>query len=219
MAKKKFRKLRKEPSERAPPPQGRPPVAGEMTPMQERFVEVYLISNNAAEAARQAGYSHDIARSLGQRLTDPKYYPHVVAAVEEGRRRLADLAEIEAVHVRRETMLLATSNIKRVANTRNNVLNINSLEELSDADAACIQSIKHGKYGIEVKLHSKDNALRLLSQQLGILAPEKHEHSGPGGKPIELKVMSDEQLDAEIQRELARIQGTPVPPATGKEAS
>lgn len=39
-----------------------------MNQRQRAFCEAYLISGNAAEAARQAGYSPRSARSIGQRL-------------------------------------------------------------------------------------------------------------------------------------------------------
>ena len=58
-----------------------PPRGGRLTERQRRFVEEYLISGNAADAARKAGYSDRVARSLGQRLLTDEY-PNVKAAIE-----------------------------------------------------------------------------------------------------------------------------------------
>jgi len=59
----------------------------ELTPKQERFVEQYLIENNASLAARQAGYSPGSARSTGYKLLQQ---PRVAARIEELRAELRD---------------------------------------------------------------------------------------------------------------------------------
>ncbi|HEY1736225.1 MAG TPA: terminase small subunit [Methylovirgula sp.] len=51
-----------------------------LTERQQRFVEAYLVTRNASQAARDAGYSPDNARSWGPTLLRR---PHIVAALRE----------------------------------------------------------------------------------------------------------------------------------------
>jgi hypothetical protein len=50
--------------------------------------------------------------------------------------------------------------------------------------------------GVRVRLYDKIAALDKLMKHIGGYQPDRHEISGPGGKPIETKVeTTDEKLD------------------------
>ena len=51
-----------------------------LTPLQERFVEEYLISLNATDAAKKAGYSKKTANQKGPELLQ---YPLVAKKIKE----------------------------------------------------------------------------------------------------------------------------------------
>lgn len=63
-----------------------------LTPQQWRFVQEYVSNDGRItlkEAAMRAGYSEASSHTEGYRLTNPKHYPHVVAAIQAYRAELA----------------------------------------------------------------------------------------------------------------------------------
>lgn len=68
----------------------------ELTERQKRFVEYYLQTGNASEAARQAGYSKKVAYSIGE---ENLRKPAIKAAIEKrlkalDKKRIADTDEV-----------------------------------------------------------------------------------------------------------------------------
>ena len=64
-----------------------------MSPQQWKFVQELCSGDGGVtlkEAAIRAGYSPETARETARRLTDPQKMPHVVAAIQEFRRELAE---------------------------------------------------------------------------------------------------------------------------------
>ena len=60
-----------------------------VTPKQARFVDLYVTTGNASEAARQAGYSRHRSNSAAHRLLN---LPHVKAAIAAIRAEIAERA-------------------------------------------------------------------------------------------------------------------------------
>lgn len=63
--------------------------------------------------------------------------------------------------------------------------------DLSPAARALYAGVKVTKEGIEIKMQSQEGALAKVAQHLGMLK-ERHEHSGPGGGPIETRDLVDD---------------------------
>jgi phage terminase small subunit len=158
-----------------------------LTPRQRRFVEEFLVSMNATDAARRAGYSARSANKLGPRLLGQ---PAVAAAIVAGRQRLTEKAEASAERVVSEYARIAFADIRRVITwSRSGVVTIKPSDELSDDDAAVIaevtdQATANGRT-VRVKLADKLHALDSLARHLGLFV-DRHEHSGPRGGPIQL---------------------------------
>ena len=58
----------------------------ELNARQRIFVGAYVDNGgNATQAAIAAGYSERTANTMGSRLTNPEYYPHVVKEIEKQR--------------------------------------------------------------------------------------------------------------------------------------
>jgi len=65
-----------------------------VTPKEWKFIQELVSGDGRCtlkEAAIRAGYSPELASDTGRRLTDPKKNPHVVAAIQEYRRELAEV--------------------------------------------------------------------------------------------------------------------------------
>ena len=76
-----------------------------LTPKQQAFVEIFVKENGrltATECAKQAGYSEQSAISQASVMRNPKYFPHVVKAIEDLQREYAEASKIDFVKHSRE---------------------------------------------------------------------------------------------------------------------
>lgn len=165
-------------------------MADDLTDLQARFVEEYLVDLNATAAAIRAGYSPDSARTLGSRT---RAMPAVDAAIRARQAELAASLGITQEHVLRERARLAFGDIRRVMDWGPAVpvydedtgearpvqgIVLKPADDLDDDAAAAIAEIRQTKEGLAIKLHDKPAALNALAKQLGFDAPTKVEHSG-----------------------------------------
>jgi phage terminase small subunit len=194
-AKKKASPTKKARSPRpSPPPLPRnglpaPPVA-KLTARQARFVDEYLITLSASEAARRAGYVKKHAD-----VTGPRLLGNVGVAAEIARRQAERAVKtgITQERVLLETSLLAFSDVTHyLVDEQGNVV----LAPGAPPDAMrALQSIKRkftkqfvaGEWvtvvEVEVKLWDKPGVLKLAGRHVGLF-PDKVEVSGPNGGPV-----------------------------------
>lgn len=184
---------------------------------QQRFVDEYIIDLNATQAATRAGYSPRTAGTQGQRLlTNVEIQAAIIAAKS---------ARAERTHVTQDRVLLELARIGfsdiRCMFTADGLLR--PIAELDDATAAAISSVKvvtrpgsevgdDGKRTVEhvheIKLWDKNSALDKIAKHLDMSPPDRVEHTGKGGGPIESRTthehgrsyeaMTDDELRAEL---------------------
>lgn len=146
------------------------PKNPKLSPKQERFVAEYVIDNNAAAAARRAGYAEKHADHLGYQLLCK---PLVAEAVEKKRKELARRLNVSAERVVQELARIAfadTTHVIRVINGRVTVEETANLDDDQRAAIAEISETTNANGGsLRVKLHDKVRALELLCRHLGIL--------------------------------------------------
>ena len=152
-----------------------------MTPKQAKFVQHYLISNNATQAAIAAGYDPKWATTNTVKLT--KQY-EVAAAIEAGRAKALKRSELTADKIIEEIRRLAFSDPRRLYDPVTKKLK--HVLDLDDEAAAAVYSpdtkIRNLAAGdgvqdtIEaIKTWPKDRALDQLVKIFGLNAPEKHQ--------------------------------------------
>lgn len=129
-------------------------MRGKLNKKQAAFVREYLIDQNATQAAIRAGYSPNTAYSSGQRLTK---HVDVKAAIDKGRLRLAEKADIKAQDV------------------------IDELRRIALYDPA--RAPDEGLLMLGTKADHKIRALEDIGKYLGMWVDRK-EVSGPDGQPI-----------------------------------
>lgn len=177
-----------------------------LTFKQQRFVDAYVgeAKGNGTRAALSAGYSEKGVRvAAHDLLTNPNIQAAIKARVseyamspEEVLAEYADIARNASVVPLLE-MALRNQNGKAVSRPY--------LELLDDEgnikpEARFIKSVKLTSNAkteedtVAVELHDRMAALDRLAKYHG-LQPDKHELSGPGGKPIAV-ALTDEQLEA-----------------------
>lgn len=180
----------------------------ELTPKQESFCQMYTKHWTATRAAKEAGYSEKSAGLLGYQLLR---IPLVQSRIKE----LTDAA-LKDIGVSRERVLTELSRIAFLdpARVYDEIGQLIPIREMPEDVRRAISKVKifeefAGRgddreligFTKEVEFSPKKAALDSLGKYLGLF-PEKLEHSGPNGKPIEhrdLSTLSEEQLDARIK--------------------
>lgn len=162
-----------------------------LNPRQERFCQLYTTYWEATRAAREAGYSPKSAGWLGyQILQNP--------LIKERIAQLTDHA-LEQIGVSRERVLSELSQIATVdiSQAFDDMGQMKPLNEIPEQVRRAISAIEvneifagqgEDKMAIglakKIRFWDKPKALELLGKHLRLFT-EVHEHSGPGGKPIE----------------------------------
>jgi len=183
-----------------------------MTPKQQRFVDYYLSNGfNATDAAKSAGYSEKSAYSQGQRLLK---HVEVKKAVEKKQSNLRKNTKVKAEKIIAELAKIAFSNIKDIADWESASVRFKSSEDIPDEIAACIQEISEhstqtqfgGSQTLRLKLYDKQRALEMLGKYLGLWV-EKHEHSGPDGKPLQVQPVDPRLIVQDAAKLLKESEG------------
>jgi len=197
-------------------PAGKRRKAG-LTPRQEAFVAAYLVSLNATEAAREAGYSEKTAEQQGYRLLRNA---QVAAAVQKGRDAAQRRADLTLDEIIRETSKIAFANMAdymRVGPDGDPVLDFSKLTR--DQAAALVEVTvddyidgrgedRRSVRRVRFKLADKLGALVSLGKHFGGFG-SKVEVSGPGGAPLALAPLASLAADelASIRQILQRRAG------------
>ena len=163
----------------------------QVSPKRERFCQEYIIDLNGKQAAIRSGYSEKSAEVTASRLlSDVKVKARITQLMAERAKR----CELKQDDIIVELKRLGFSDMRNLAAWNSVQVKLKDSSELSDADAACVESVSQtvSKDGgsLSIKLHSKTKALELLARHLGLLH-DKVDHT-TGGK--ELQSMSNEEL-------------------------
>lgn len=145
-----------------------------MNDKQQRFVAEYLIDLNATQAAIRAGYSAKTAKQIGSRLLT---VVDVQAAIEAGKAKQLDKAELSAVRVLEEYRRLALSDVTALFDPETG--KFKSMKDMPAEARAAIASVKATKKNlvagdgvqedvIEIRLWDKTRALEGLGKHFGL---------------------------------------------------
>lgn len=149
-----------------------------MNAKQQRFVAEYLIDLNATAAAERVGYHPKMAAQLLAK-------PSIKDAIERGKRKQLDKAELTAVRVLEELRRLSFSDVRSLFDADGNLKPIHTL---TDAEAAAIASVEVVKKNLaagdgktdtvhKLKVWDKTRSLEMLAKHFGLLI-ERIDHSG-----------------------------------------
>jgi len=155
------------------------------TPRQEKFIEEYIMLDNATQAAKNAGYSEKTAYSQGQRLLKN------VEIADEIARRRAELRKtsITPERIVREYLQLLNANMKDYVAWGPGGVKPHPSDTLTDEQAAAIAEVAETQSGIKVRLHDKKGVLDSLARIAGMFV-EKVEHTGR----LEYEIVLPEEL-------------------------
>jgi phage terminase small subunit len=163
----------------------------ELSPKRERFCQEYIIDLNETQAAIRSGYSKKSAKNQGSRLMEND---DVKARIKILLAERAARCQVSQDDVLAELKRLGFSDMRNLAEWNSVLVKLKDSSEISDSDAACVESVSQtvSKDGgsLSIKLHSKTKSLELLARHLGMLH-DKIDHT-TGGK--ELQTMSKDEL-------------------------
>jgi phage terminase small subunit len=166
-----------------------------LTPKQQRVVDEYLVDLNATQAAIRAGYSEKTAYSIGNENLSK---PEIAKAIEGSQTARAKRTKITADHVLTELGKLGFSNMQDYMKAGANgdpYLDFSNLtrEQAAALAEVTVEDFKDGRgedardvRRVKFKLADKRAALVDMGKHLGMFK-DQVEHTGPDGKPIELK--------------------------------
>lgn len=172
-----------------------------MNARQHRFVAEYVISLNASDAARRAGYSERTAGSIGH---DNLKNPEIAAAIIATNAERARAASIDAARVLKEYVALAFNDLRDIfVELPDGGLRVRPVSEWPEGIGHALASVKvkqtlekeDGKFKpmelLEFKLHSKTEALKVLAEVTKVIdaAP------GSDSNPFVVKVLKNVSMD------------------------
>lgn len=187
-----------------------------LTPMQRAFVEALLGMRrpSATKAAIKAGYSKKTAHSQGPRLLE-----HVGVAAELERRRNARLRKF---HMGRDEILAQAAHVARGEVTDYVNWDVEGQttwrpsKRLSEGERAAVKSFKRKKktipcgdgqieeISLEVTLHDKMTALKLLGQEAGLFKDDKEATNVNVTVHSHLDALGDEEAEELARQALDR---------------
>lgn len=148
-----------------------------MTKKQKIFADEYLIDLNATRAYRVAYPSvkkdETAAAAAARMLRNVKVAAYIQERMQERQKR----TEITQDRVLKELAAIAFAKATDYAEVKDGQVNIKDTANLDEQQIRAIAGIKEGKFGIEVKLNNKEQALELLGRHLGMFK-DKLEVSG-----------------------------------------
>lgn len=149
-----------------------------LPPMQDRFVDEWLIDFNGTQAAIRAGYSERSARSIAGRLLTKD---NIQAEISRRQKDLQRRTEVTQDRVVKELARIAFANIadylhvETQTRTKDDGTEVtyqtvmfNETQELSADQRAALAVVKQSVNGFELKLHDKIKALELLGRHIGM---------------------------------------------------
>lgn len=138
-----------------------------LTEKQKRFVAEYLVDLNATQAAIRAGYSKKTAEVIGY---ENLRKPQIADEIEKRQEKLRNKLEITQERVIDEIAGIAFANASDfVTVTETGLLNIKPTSKVPKEKLPALAGIKYSANGaVEIKLHDKPAALRMLAEHLGL---------------------------------------------------
>ncbi len=158
-----------------------------LSPKQRLFVHEYLVSLNAAEAARRAGYSVRRAKETGCRLMK---LPAIKRAIEEARKKRETNLIMTREEILRELSIIGRADLKDFfVIQEGGEISAKPFDEMPEGTSRALESIEEVRTiressdgsetnvltdRIKFKTHSKLGALELLGRHEGLF-PNKVE--------------------------------------------
>lgn len=173
-----------------------------LTAKQQAFVREYLTDMNATQAAIRAGFSAKRASEIGWQLLQKTT---VKAALRAAQEDLAAAAGLNQVMVLQELKRIAFADLRDFVDWGPHGVRLRDSEFVDGrAVVEVSETVTEAGGSKKIKLHDKLAAIQHINKMLGWNAPEKLEHTGANGGPIEVEVNDAKQRLAQRLTRLNR---------------
>lgn len=181
-------------------------AAPTLTPKQAAFVEHYLQSWNATEAARRAGYAAKTAHSIGwENLRKPEIRKAIEARLKEHQLTTDDVLARLADH--------AMGGMADFLSASGNSFKLDLKQAAARGKLHLIRKYSKTRQGVSLELYDAQAALIQIGRALGLFV-DRQEVTGKDGGPIELADIKARLLSRFSQDDAERgAPGVPEPPA------
>ena len=186
----------------------------ELTDIQKRFIEEYLIDLNVSDAYKRAKGLPKSSCATGRSVFRNPLVQEEIRRRMKGRERMYEISQdrvlrelIKVAFTDRTNLAKVVEEVKRYPNgqpmkdkdgnpIKEQRVKLTVTDMLSEGERGAIAGIKQGKYGIEIQTYDKIRALELLGKHLGMF-DDRIKISG--GLEQKVNVLADilEQLDGE----------------------
>lgn len=163
-----------------------------LTQQQRFFAHEFLKDFNTYQAFQRAGYkSKDRANAHVVRS-----YPHVDAYIELLVSDKLREIKVEPDTILKEIYYVAMSRMTDYAKWKNGRVLLVRSSELTPEQAAAISSVKETRNGVEIKLHSKLQALKLLGDYLKLFGADIPTDKPPQETALDIKKEFDKLMNS-----------------------
>lgn len=156
-----------------------------LTIKQETFCNAYVETGNASEAYRRAFSCDNMKDSVinvkaSQLLNKGK----IAVRVRELQAELKKKSDITKDRILDDLEAILDAKITDYLTFNRGAITFKSFEVLTEKQIKAVESIKEGKFGIELKLHGKSWAIDRICKMLGYDAPQKIENEICTARPL-----------------------------------
>lgn len=148
-----------------------------LTAKQSRFVELYLLTLNASQAALDAGYSPKTAYAMG---AENLRKPEIAKAIQLAGQRLSERTQVTQKQLIAEWVKIAFTDLADFMTWGPDGAILKAMEELTPAQRAAVaevsQTITKDGGTIRLKLHDKQKALSELAARLWPITQQVEGH-------------------------------------------
>lgn len=150
----------------------------QLSPRQRRFVQEYIVDLNGAQAAIRAGYSKKTSKWVAWSNLKK---PHIEAAVRAEMEARMERTRVSGDRVIRELERIAFADIRKYAVEGKASLELKTIDQLTDDEAAAVVELSGGSKGggFRLKLHDKKKALDALARHTGLFTPRRAQPENP----------------------------------------
>jgi phage terminase small subunit len=182
-------------------------LKAKLTDKQRIFCHEYIVDWNKTRAAKAAGYSEDMAYSIGWENTKK---PELIQYINFIKNNLEEESGITKLRNLKELAKIAYSSISHL---HENWIELSDWEQIKADNPGCLEAVKSidtktekksyqteggGESEVEIKyikveLHSKTEAMKMINEMMGYKSAEKIDVSGTI-KTVNLDALTTEEL-------------------------
>ena len=172
----------------------------------ERFSQEYLKDLSKTHAAIRAGYSEKSAKEIGYRLfTNVHIEERIIELQAERAKRVGVeqddvLRQLDVFRLSKISDYVELKTVKKKVGTKGKEterevqeLVFKDFDKLTEDQLMCIEFIKHGKHGIELRLQGKEWTIEKINRHIGFYLKD-HDQAKPDGPTINL-IHKDGKVD------------------------